>query len=264
MIEGIVPLHNGELTQARTAVLLPPGAKRGDRLPALVMVYPGSNNSRRASRFGGGSSVSAPTLLFTSRGYVVVLPHLVLGPNREAGHPAREMVDILLPQVYRAAELGYIDLERMAVMGQSFGGYGTAAILTRTNIFRAGIAVSGIYDLAGTYGHFGTGGTSFWIGWAEGGQARMGNHPWADLRRYIDNSPYYQADKIHTPLLLVHGDEDMAYHDAEKLFTALRRMERDAQLAVYGGQGHVISEWTKPNAMDACERMMDFLERHLK
>ena len=92
----------------------------------------------------------------------------------------------------------------------------------------------------------------------------MGTHPWANLRRYLDNSPYYQADKIFTPLLLVHGDDDMAYHDAQKLFTALRRMERPAVLASYAGQGHVISEWTRPSAVDAADRIVEFYRKHLR
>jgi dipeptidyl aminopeptidase/acylaminoacyl peptidase len=173
------------------------------------------------------------------------------------------MVDVLLPQVYRAAELGYVDATRLAIGGQSFGGYGTASVITETNLFRAAIAVSGIYDLPGTYGHMDEEGGSFWIGWSEGGQARMGGHPWENLRRYTDNSPYYRADRIHTPLLLIHGDEDMAYHDAEKLFSALRRLNRPAQLARYEGQGHVVYEWQRASSVDAARRIVDFLRVHL-
>ena len=91
----------------------------------------------------------------------------------------------------------------------------------------------------------------------------MGTHPWANLRRYLDNSPYYQADKIVTPLLLVHGTEDNAYHDAQKLFTALRRLNRPAQLASYAGQGHVIYEWNRASATDAARRMVEFFRKHL-
>lgn len=263
VFETTVPLHNGTLGKVRTAVLLPLDAKRGDRLPAIVTMYPGGDRSREAEQFGGGNSITVPLLLFTSRGYAVILANLSIGPNREAGNPMQEMVDVLLPQVYRAAELGYVDVNRLAVTGQSFGGYGTASIISRTNLFRAAAAISGIFDLPGTYGHMDKIGGSFWIGWSEGGQARMGTHPWANLRRYIDNSPYYQADKIVTPLLIVHGGEDMAYHDAQKLFTALRRLERPAQLAIYAGQGHVIREWKRSSAVDAAKRMVEFYRKHL-
>jgi dipeptidyl aminopeptidase/acylaminoacyl peptidase len=91
----------------------------------------------------------------------------------------------------------------------------------------------------------------------------MGTHPWADLRRYIDNSPYYQADKIFAPLLIVHGDDDDAYHDGEKLFSALRRLDRPAHLARYAGQGHVIHAWKRASAVDAAERIVGFVASHL-
>ena len=263
IFETTIPAHDGRLTTVRTAVLLPPGSKRGDKLPAVVIMYPGGDRTRETEIFGGGDGLTVPNLLLTSRGYAVILANLPLGPNGEAGNPVQEMVDELLPQVYRAAELGYVDVNRLAIAGQSFGGYGTGAIISATNLFRAAVAVSGIYDLMGTYGHFDDAGTSFWVGWSEGGQARMGTHPWANPTRYLENSPYYRADKIHTPLLLVHGDEDNAYHDAQKLFTALRRLDRPVQLATYRGMGHVISEWTRPNAMDAAERVVEFLRKHL-
>jgi dipeptidyl aminopeptidase/acylaminoacyl peptidase len=263
VFETTIPGYNGAIVKARTAVLLPPGAKRGDRLPAVVLMYPGGDRSRQAEVFGGGGDLTIPTLLLTSRGYAVVLASLPLGPNREAGNPLNEMIDQLLPQVYRAADLGYVDVNRLAIAGQSFGGYGTGAIVSGTNLFRAAVAVSGIYDLAGTYGYMDENGGSFWIGWSEGGQARMGSHPWANITRYLENSPYYRADRIRTPLLLIHGDKDNAYHDAQKLFTALRRLDRPVQLATYAGMGHVIYEWTRPNAVDAARRIVGFVTDHL-
>jgi len=263
VFETSIPGYAGAMAKARTAVLLPPGAKRGDRLPAVVLMYPGGDRSRQAEVFGGGQDLTIPTLLFTSRGYAVVLASLPLGPNREAGNPLNEMIDQLLPQVYRAAELGYVDVNRLAIAGQSFGGYGTGAIISGTNLFRAAVAVSGIYDLAGTYGYLDENGGSFWIGWSESGQARMGTHPWANVMRYLENSPYYRADRIRTPLLLIHGDKDNAYHDAQKLFTALRRLDRPVQLATYAGMGHVIYEWTRPNAVDAARRIVAFMRDHL-
>lgn len=261
--ETTVPLHDGTLTKVKTAVLLPPGAERGDRLPAVVTMYPGGDVTSRAADFGGGSVFTVPNLVFTSRGFAVVLCHLALGPNREAGNPVQEMVDVLLPQVYRAAELGYVDLDRLAITGQSYGGYGTASIITRTNVFRAAVPISGIFDLFGNYGHIDPDGDGFFQAWSEGGQGRMGTHPWANVRRYLDNSPYYNADRITTPVLILHGTADMAYHDAGKLFTALRRLGKPAQLASYLDQGHVISLWRRASAVDAARRMLEFFRRHL-
>jgi dipeptidyl aminopeptidase/acylaminoacyl peptidase len=261
--ETTIPLYNGTLTTVRTAVLLPAGAKKGDKLPAIVTMYPGSDVSRAASDFGGGDVFTVPNLVFTSRGYAVVLCNLSLGPNREAGNPAQEMIDVLLPQVYHAAELGYVDINRLAITGQSYGGYGTASIITRTNLFRAAVPISGLYDLFSLYGQIDIEGGGGFLAWNEQGQGRMGTHPWANVRRYLENSPYYNADKIFTPVLIVHGTADDAYADAGKLFAALRRLGRPAQLASYEGQGHVIYEWNRASAIDAAKRMVEFYRTHL-
>ena len=264
--ETRVPLHDGRLATVTTAVLLPPGRAKGDRLPALVFIYPGSRLSGRASGYGGGMVSTVPVSAFTTRGYAVLLADLPIGPDGQAGQPMAEMVDLLLPQIFRAAELGYIDLDRVAVSGQSYGGYGTASMLAGTNLFRAGIAIAGLYDLSGRHSWMDERGMAGSARWSETGQGRMGTHPWGDLRRYIENSPYYQADRIHTPLLLLHGDSDTTcpVEDAGKMFNALRRFGRTAELAVYEGEGHTITGWSLVNAVDAVTRMLSFLEEHVR
>jgi dipeptidyl aminopeptidase/acylaminoacyl peptidase len=248
------------------AVLMPPGSKRGDKLPALVFIYPGSRVSRTAAEYGGGMPSTVPASAFTTPGYAVLLSELPISPVGQAGNPMADMVDLLVPQVYRAAELGYVDIRRVALSGQSYGGYGTASVLTGTNLFRAGIAISGSYDLPGRYAEMDEMGMASEARWSETGQGRMGTHPWGDLRRYVENSPYYQADRIHTPLLMLHGETDTTcrVEFAERMFNALRRLGRTSELAVYAGEGHVVSGWSLSNAVDATERMLAFLDRHVK
>lgn len=264
IFESTVPLHDGALGRVRTAVLLPPGAARGDKLPAIVMVYPGADFSRSAEEFGGGTGNTVPNVVFTSRGYAVVLPHLKLGPTGEPGNVVQEMVDGLLPQVYRAAELGYVDVERLAISGQSGGGCATAAIVSRTNLFRAAVPVNGCYDLPGfNYAGMSPGDNSGMAVW-EASIWRLGTHPWSNLLRYTENSPYYQADKIFTPLLIVAGGEDAGYRDSWMFFAALERLGRQAEFVSYAGEGHVILSWTRRNAVDVSRRMVEFFEQYLK
>ena len=260
-----VPGFDGRLMPVQTAVFLPPGKKSGERLPAIVYFYSGSKMSTVAQEYGGGAPNSIPVQVFATRGYAVLLVDVPLGPEGKGGNPIQEMGDAILAQVYRAAERGYVDSSRVAIMGQSYGGYSTAAMITQTNLFRAAIALDGLYDLAGGFAHMGPGGSTSSFMWSETGQGRMGTHPWADLRRYLANSPYYQADKIHTPLLLVHGkkDETCPVEDAEKMFNALKRLGRTAQLAVYDGEGHVPGTWSLVNAVDATQRMVDWLEKYM-
>ena len=262
--ETVVPLFDGRLKTVRTTVLLPPGSKRGDRLPAIVECYGGYDYSRSVRDYGGGNVSTIPAPVFTSRGYAVLLPDGPIGPMGTPGNPIAELRDVILPQVYRAADLGYIDVERLALTGQSYGGYCTAGLVSETNLFRAAIAVSGIYDLGSHYGVLRPG-DNWPVESAEKGQMRMGQPPWSDVRRYLDNSPYYRADRIRTPLLIIHGRADDAcpVKGAEMMFSALRRLGRDAQLAVYEDEGHVIYEWEPKRAIDATERLLDFLQRHL-
>jgi dipeptidyl aminopeptidase/acylaminoacyl peptidase len=261
----VVPGPDGKRRTVRSAVLLPPGKKRGDRLPAVVTVYGGDDIAASQTRFGGGDVSTIPAPVFTTRGYAVLLVDAPLGPEGKPGQPAAELRDGVLPQVYRAAALGYLDLKRLAVTGQSYGGYSTAALVAQTNLFRAAVAVSGVYDLGSVYGWMGSSGGTFQVYWAEKGQGRMGKPLWDDPRRYLDNSPYYRADRIRTPLLLIHGrdDDTCPPQEAEKLFNALRRLGRTAQLAVYEGEGHVLAEWSSPNALDATRRILAFLDRRL-
>ena len=265
VLENRVPLYDGRLETVRTTLLLPHGAKPGDKLPAIVMIYSGSDLSTRASHYGGGMGNTVPSQIFTSRGYAVVMANVVLSPERQLGNPIQQMVDILLPQIYAAANAGYIDMGRLAVSGQSYGGYSTAAIVSQTNLFRAGIPINGRFDLASGYGRLDASGYSHGIQWSEAGQGRMGEPLWANPQRYIDNSPYYRADRIHTPLLIVAGERDttVSFEEAKKLFVALRRLERPAQLAIYPGEGHVISEWSVAHAAEVSQRMIDFMDKHL-
>lgn len=265
VVENVVPLHDGRLQGVRTTLLLPEDAKAGDRLPAIVMIYSGSDLSTSATQYGGGMGNTVPNQIFTSRGFAVVMADIRLSEMGEPAHPAQDITDALLPQVYALAHAGYIDIRRLAVSGQSYGGYSTAAVVSTTNLFRAGIPVNGTFDLAGFYGGMDGRGSSFMTHWAEKGQGRMGEPPWENVQRYIANSPYYRLDRIHTPLLIVAGEKDSAvpFEESKRLFVGLRRLGRPAQLTVYPGEGHVISDWSVAHAADASRRMVEFLHRHL-
>jgi len=88
---------------------------------------------------------------------------------------------------------------------------------------------------------------------------------WVSISRTLraDLSLFADAAVGLVCMLIVHGTADDAYADAGKLFAALRRLGRPAQLASYEGQGHVIYEWNRASAIDAARRMVDFYRTHL-
>jgi len=265
LFDTTVPQFDGSLKTVHTAVLLPTGARQGDRLPAVVLIYPGEDLTARLATFGA-PGVGDPAYLLTSRGYAVVLTDVAIGPGELRGHVIDEIMDSLLPQLYRAADLGFVDINRLAVRGQSFGGFATAAVIARTNLFRAAIASSGVYDLGGSYGD-----TNFIRGqaldnsdWAEASQPRLGQPVWADPLRYIENSPYYLADRIRTPLLILQGTADfVGARESGKLFSALRRLDRPVALALYEGGGHSPAHFPPAQAVDQMARTIEFLRVHI-
>ncbi len=141
IFDTIVPLHEGKLRSVRSAVLLPPGARVGDRLPTLMTCYGRIGTSGQARRYGGDDVSTTPAPLYTTRGYAVLLVEATLGPEGVPSNPIDELRDTILPQVYHAANLAYVDINRVAVFGQSYGGYCTAALVSSTHLFCAAVAV---------------------------------------------------------------------------------------------------------------------------
>lgn len=117
-----VPQHDGTFADATTAVLLPADTSPGKELPAIMFCYPGGRVSQFAAEFGGGMPSTLPLVPFLERGYAVLLAEAPIGPDGEPGNPLEEIAAVLVPQLYHAAGLGYVDLERVALAGQSYGG----------------------------------------------------------------------------------------------------------------------------------------------
>jgi dipeptidyl aminopeptidase/acylaminoacyl peptidase len=257
-----VPTYDHDFLEVRTAVLLPADTAPGRAPPpGIVTFYPDSDASTEIERFGGGDRAGVPALVLVSRGYAVVYPHVKTGPGGEPGQVVDEMLDALMPQLHRAADLGHVERTRLALQGNSFGGYATAAIVTRTQLFRAAVPTNGIYDLIGfTYGGAPAGN----VAWAESRQPRLGTHLWDAPLRYVENSPLFALDRIRTPLLILQGGDDVLRPEAEKLFTALKRLGKPAELAIYERSGHYISAWPRRQAIAATERLLAFYERHLR
>jgi hypothetical protein len=103
-------VRDGRFKDVRTAVFLPPGAKKGDRPPAILTIYGGFDSSRSIREYGGGDVSTIPAPVFTTRGFAVLLADAPLGPDGQPGNPVEELRDTIVPQVYRAAELGYVDI----------------------------------------------------------------------------------------------------------------------------------------------------------
>jgi dipeptidyl aminopeptidase/acylaminoacyl peptidase len=232
-------------------VLYPPGYNKGTRYPVVAWVYAGSL-ARETPTVLAQVNTSHPLnlQLLAARGYVVLMPSMPLAPEREPSDPYMDLPKGVLPALDKLIELGVADPKRLAVMGQSYGGYSTYGLITQTNRFKAAVSLAGLNDLISLYGIFdmrsryepNSHERLFSQSIAESGQIRMGNPPWKDAGRYLRNSPLFYVDRVQTPLLIVQGDMDyVALQQGEQFFTALYRQGKRARFARYWGEGHVFS-----------------------
>ena len=94
-------------------------------------------------------------------------------------------------------------------------------------------------------------------------QSRIGGTLWEEREKYIANSPVFFADKINTPLLILHNDEDTAvpWYQGIELFVAMRRLEKPAWMLNYNGDPHWVM--SDENRMDFAKRMQQFFDHYL-
>lgn len=244
----------------RGALIYPVAYRPGTKYPLIVKVYGGGSLSDDLNRFGFAPAAIENLQVFASRGFAVLMCDSRLG----IGSPALDLLKTVLPGVDRAVELGVADPDRIGIIGHSYGGYSTLALITESTRFRAAVMRGGFGELVSLYGYLTPAGTSPYIPWLEEGNGRMGGAPWQIPERYIDNSPIFRLDRIATPLLIVHGTADPPLvSSAEQVFSGLRRLGKRVDLARYGGEGHWEGGWSLPNQIDYLKRTLSWFEKYL-
>ena len=240
------------------ALLLPSDYQQGKRYPLIVFVYGGDMGSDKANRFAFGWGGAFNPQMWASRGFAVLYPDVPLHP----GTPVDDLISAVVTGVNKTVELGIVDPSKMAVMGQSFGGYNTVSIITRTNIFKAAVGMSiPATDL--TYGALQfQGGTAGWMGYYEEGQGGMKGNPWEFKERYYMNSPIFFLDRVQTPLLIERGSLDLISASSGTVFAGLQRLGKEAEFLEYDHEEHVLQQ--PANVIDFWNRRIDWVNRFLQ
>jgi dipeptidyl aminopeptidase/acylaminoacyl peptidase len=244
-------------------LLLPANYEEGKRYPLVVAVYGGARGATDTNVFGlyvnGEGGGEYDMQVFASRGFAVLYPDIPI--HRERHSPMQDVYEAVIPGIDRVVELGIADSGRVAVMGQSFGGYNTIGLITQTSRFAAAVATSPAWpDLFEGYATF-KDGVSMNVGFYEETQGDMGCHPWECRDRYLENSPFFFLDRVTTPLLMERGtDDDMSVQNGE-IFVGLRRLGKEVTSLEYAHEGHALE--TPANIVDFWERTLEFLDAHL-
>jgi len=237
----------------------PEGFSPRKKYPMIVYYY--ERNADLLHRY----FVPAPTAstvnvaLYVSRGYILFIPDI----RYRVGHPGQSAYDCIMSGVRSLLKRGFVDSARMGLQGQSWGGYQTAFMVTRTNMFRAAMAGAAVANMTSAYGG---------IRWESGlarlfqyekEQSRIGASLWERPDLFIENSPLFRADSIRTPLLMMNNDADGAvpWYQGIELFNALRRLNRPAWMLVYNGEAHNLVQ--RKNRKDLSIRMLEFFDHYL-
>ena len=237
----------------------PEGFDPHKKYPMIVYYYERNSDLlyRSLSPAPSASTVNIP--LYVSRGYVIFVPDI----RYRIGHPGQSAMDCIIPGVRALVARGFVDPARIGLQGQSWGGYQTAFIVTRTRMFGAAMAGAPVSNMTSAYGgiRWGTGLARLFQ--YEKAQSRIGRTLWERPDLYIENSPLFRADSVRTPLLLMHNDADGAvpWYQGIELFNALRRLDRPVWMLTYNNEEHNLVQ--RKNRKDLSIRMLQFFDHYL-
>lgn len=221
---------------------LPPEFDPAKKYPVIVNYYGGCSPTERTfeSRY--------PHHLYAANGYVVyvVNPSGCTGRGQEfaarhvntAGQGPAE--DIIEGTRRFLREHEFTDSTKVGCIGASYGGFMTQYLQTKTDMFAAAISHAGISDHTSYWGE------GYW-GYSYSEVSMANSYPWSETDLYVKQSPLYNADKIHTPLLFLHGDADhnVPVGESIQMFTALKLLGRPTAFVAVADQDHHILDYDK-------------------
>lgn len=240
-------------------VYYPVNFDKNKKYPCIVFYYGGTSPMEQA--FEG----RYPRNVWTANGYVVY----VLQPSGATGYGQQfssyhvnDWGITTAEEIIEGTKLflkdhPFVDPERLGAIGASYGGFMTMNLLTKTNMFAAAISHAGISNLTNYWG------VGYW-GYLYSSVATANSFPWNRRDIYVENSPIYNADKINTPLLLLHGaaDTNVPPGESTTMFTALKLLGKDVKYVEIAGQNHHILEYKKRKVWT--KTIIAYFDKYLK
>ncbi len=241
-------------------LVTPEGFDSTRKYPMIVNFYERSSDNLHAHHAPAPGRSTINYSYYASNGYVIFNPDIVY----TIGYPGESAYNAVVSGTRAIIDMGFIDTARIALQGHSWGGYQIAHILTKTNLFACAESGAPVVNMISAYGgiRWGTGLSRMFQ--YEHTQSRLGATLWQQPDLYLENSPIFNVDKIETPVLILHNDEDSAvpWYQGIEFFVAMRRLNKPAWLLNYNGEPHWPVKWQ--NRLDFNRRLFQFFEHFLK
>lgn len=198
---------------------------------------------------------------YASNGYVIFVPDIKYG----TGNPGHDAFDAIISGTQAMCnKYDFIDRDHLGIQGQSWGGYQTAYLVTQTDMFAAAEAGAPVSNMTSAYGGIRWGSGMSRQFQYENTQSRIGGTLWEKPMNYYNNSPVFFADRVNTPLMIMHNDDDGAvpWYQGIEYFMALKRLQKPVWLVNYNGAPHNLSRLA--DRKDLTIRLQQFFDHFLK
>ncbi|MGW9528825.1 prolyl oligopeptidase family serine peptidase [Paenibacillus terrae] len=240
-------------------IFKPAGLGSGERVPLILQIHGGPH-----AMYTSTYSHEMQTLL--AQGYAVLMtnPRGSFGYGQDFAQACRgdfgggDYRDVLDALDFALKQFDFIDETRLGVAGGSYGGLMTNWIVSHTNRFRAAVTQRCISNWLSFYGLSDIG-----ISYTEG---IVGANPWEDPELLWSKSPLAHVNNIETPLLILHGEEDLRcpVGQGDELYTALKRLGKTTRLIRYPGSNHSLLKSGKPSLrVDNFEQVVSWFNSYL-
>ena len=255
----IVRFHNADGVPLTGALYKPANFDPKQKYPMLVYIY--ERLTQNVNRFvDPRPSHNINFSYYTSNGYLVFTPDIVYA----TGFPGQSALKCVLPGVQAVVDMGFVKEDAIGIQGHSWGGYQIAYMVTQTRRFRAVAAGAVVANMISAYDG---------IRWGSGvprqfqyerTQSRIGGSIWQYPTRFIENSPIFWADRVQTPVMLLHndGDDAVPWYQGVEFYLALRRLGKEVYLFDYNGEPHGLRK--RPNQKDYTIRLQQYFDHYLK
>ncbi|MGQ9800639.1 MAG: prolyl oligopeptidase family serine peptidase [Candidatus Saccharicenans sp.] len=255
----LITYLNADGKELQAVLIKPENFDPKQKYPLMVYIYERlSDQLHRYYAPGPGTNINFTR--YVSNGYVILMPDIVY----DVGYPGLSSLKCVVPAVETVVGLGFIDPKRIGIQGHSWGGYQITYLITRTDIFAACEAGAAVSNMTSAYGgiRWGTGMSRAFQ--YEKTQSRIGAPLWERALQFIENSPIFWVERVRTPYLTIHNDEDDAvpWYQGIEFFMAMRRLGKPAWMFVFNGEKHGLRE--RENQKYWTVHLDEFFDHYLK